>query len=206
MKNLIWKYLAKLLALPRVTQWLIDRAYRTPYMHILSPDGALIYMERYWLLNPYDRKTQKARWSWLPFSIRLHHIHRADYDLHCHDHPWDARTIILSGWYEEKRLAQGEYRERIIDACLDSVEKLTKDRTKVEASEYFRRQPGDTAALKHGEYHQITDVSEHGAVTVFITFKYQGMWGFLVNGVKVPWRTYLGLTEEQDLPDMGKKP
>ncbi|MDX0622875.1 hypothetical protein GOD54_23535 [Sinorhizobium medicae] len=196
MKKFFWKQLAKLLARPRVTNWLVQRAYKTPYMHILSPDCQQVYMERYWLLNPYDRKTQKARWSWLPFSIRLHHIHRADYDLHMHDHPWDARTIILQGWYEEKRpnpiyeTKPGAY------AHFDDEPAMI----------WFNRTPGDTAALKHGEYHQIAKVSNHGAVTVFITFKYQGMWGFLVNGVKVPWKKYLGLEEHQDLPDMGKKP
>lgn len=206
MKKLFWAIVASVVSQPLVANWLIWQAKKTPYMHILSPDGDTTYMGRWWLLNPYDRATQKARWSWLPFSIRVHHIMRADYDDHCHDHPWDARTIILKGHYEEKRLATGEARERILDACLEPHEKLTLDRSKIEASEYFTRNPGDTAALKFGEYHQITSVAPKGAMTLFITFKYQGMWGFLVNGSKVPWRDYLGLKEHQDLPDMEKKP
>jgi hypothetical protein len=34
-----------------------------------------------------------------------------------------------------------------------------------------------------------------GATTLFITGKYRGTWGFLVDGVKVPWREYLGIGE-----------
>ena len=52
---------------------------------------------------------------------------------------------------------------------------------------------GDTAALKFGEYHRIRKVDpKQGAVTLFITGRYRGTWGFLVNGEKVPYKTYLG--------------
>ena len=50
--------------------------------------------------------------------------------------------------------------------------------------------PGDTARLNHGEYHRIDQVSPGGVYTLFITSNWRGDWGFLVNGVKVPWRTY----------------
>lgn len=183
MKNLLWFLLAKLLAKPCIANWLIRRAQKTPYMHILSPSGDTVYMWRWWLFNPYNRKTNKPRWSWVPFSIRVHHIARPDYDEHCHDHPWDARTIILRGGYTEKRL-------------------LT---SKVEATEHLTRFPGDTAALEHGQYHSITEVMPGGAVTLFITWKYQGTWGYLVDGVKIYWKTYLGLADDQDLPDMKKE-
>ena len=205
MNEVFWMFLASLLAKPAIANWLIKRAQRTPYMHILSPTGDETYMWRWWLLNPYTRKTGQPRWSWLPFSVRIHHIARRDYDDHCHDHPWDARTIILKGSYEEKRLATGEQREQILDACLEPHEQLTLDRSKIVASEYFSRTPGTTAKLGHGQYHSITEVAPGGAVTLFITWKYQGVWGFLVDGVKIPWRTYLGLAEHEDLPDMKKK-
>jgi hypothetical protein len=29
--------------------------------------------------------------------------------------------------------------------------------------------------------------------TLFITWRYQGTWGFDVDGSKVPWREYLGI-------------
>jgi hypothetical protein len=34
---------------------------------------------------------------------------------------------------------------------------------------------------------------EGGAWTIFITGKYRGTWGFLVDGAKVQWRKYLGM-------------
>jgi len=38
--NLFWRLVAKLLARPAVAAWLIVRAQRTPYLHIMSADGA----------------------------------------------------------------------------------------------------------------------------------------------------------------------
>jgi hypothetical protein len=139
---------------------------RTPYTHIASRDGTQDYMRRFWLFNPYgntpEGKTAPARWSWLP-SIRLHHIMLPDDDPHLHDHPWDARTIILDGWYIEE-LPGGPLRMR--DA-------------------------GHTAALLFGQYHRIEAVSPGGVWTLFFTWKYRGTWGFDVDGVKVPYYDYL---------------
>lgn len=209
MKELIWGLVARTLAKPAIADWIIRRAKKTPYFHLASADGQDIYMERYWLLNPYDRKTNKPCFGWLPWSIRLHIIRREDQDRHQHDHPWNARTIILRGGYQEKRLAVGADRESILDQCLDSVEKLTTDRAKVEAYFVQDRKPGDTAALKFGEYHQIIQIFEGAAYTLFISGPYQGTWGFLVDGVKVPWRKYLGIPEGGDIQQAdvcGKSP
>lgn len=164
---MFWKMIAKFLSRPAVADWLILRAARTPYSNIVK-DGQL-YMERYWLFNPYPDTggsgADRPRWQF-PWSIRIHHIVLPDQDRELHDHPWDARTIILGGWYVEQRLNGTHVR-------------LT----------------GETATLKFGEYHKITDISEGGVWTMFITGPYQGTWGFLVNGVKVKWRDYLGLTK-----------
>lgn len=170
--------IAKIVARPLVAAWLIRRAQRTPYTHITSRDGTDMYMGRWWLFNPYgkgeDGRTLPARFSWLP-SIRIHHILRADDDPHLHDHPWNARTFILRGWYIEVRPfpAYHEDPENYPRTCLRW------------------RQPGDTAALKFGEYHRIVEVPVEGVWTLFVTWKYRGVWGFLVDGVKVPFREYL---------------
>ena len=100
--------------------------------------------------------------AWLP-SIRMHHILRADNERHLHDHPWNARTFILKGNYLEERQ--------------DGV--------------FVLRVPGDTATLKFGEYHRIASVSTGGVWTLFVTWRKQGTWGFLVDGQKVPHREYL---------------
>ncbi|WP_434672196.1 hypothetical protein [Pseudomonas sp. R1-15] len=188
MINLFWRIIAKVLARPAIADWLIAWAKLTPYQHIMSADGAEMYMGRWWLFNPYSRETHKPALWWCPWSFRIHHIMRPDADRDLHDHPWNARTIILRGWYTEERLELASPvdiltpRRQLFWLPDDEIRKLaTKN-----------RKPGDTAELRHGEYHRIDQVSPGGVITLFITSKWRGDWGFLVNGVKVPWRTYTG--------------
>lgn len=49
---MLMNFVARILARPTVADWLIKRAHCTPYSHIKGADGS-IYMERYWLFNPY---------------------------------------------------------------------------------------------------------------------------------------------------------
>lgn len=162
---MIWNLIAKVCAKPAVAEWFIKRAQKTPYIHIYGKDGEM-YMGRWWLFNPYPHPEEQRK-NWFPISVRIHHIRRKDDDRELHDHPWNARTIILKGGYDEVR-QDGKRRYR---------------------------HPGDTAKLRFGEYHRIRYVEPEGAWTLFITGKYRGTWGFLVNGVKVQWRTYLGINK-----------
>ncbi|MEB0192520.1 MULTISPECIES: hypothetical protein [unclassified Pseudomonas] len=182
MINLFWRLVAKLLARPAVAAWLITRAQRTPYLHIMSADDTEMYMGRWWLFNPYSRETHKPALWWCPWSFRVHHIMWHDEDRDLHDHPWNARTIILRGWYVEQRL---------LDSKAPVLLGLNVP-SGAQATEYIDRRVGDTARLNHGEYHRIDQISPGGVYTLFITSKWRGDWGFLVNGVKVPWRTYTG--------------
>lgn len=163
MRNFIWSILARLAL--RHGLALVKRAMRTPYSHITGPDGS-VYMRRFWLFNPYGKDPEgeilPPRWSWLP-SIRVHHIMRPDSDRHLHDHPWNARTIVLDGWYDEER--PGRF-------C-------------------HRRREGYTGRLLFGQYHRIDKISAGGVWTLFFTWRKRGTWGFLVDGKKVPWREYL---------------
>ena len=158
----LWWLVAKLLGRHSVLRHLIRITRSRPYTDILGADGSEIYMKRWWLFNPYEPETS-GDGRWFPISIRLHHIRRADDDRHLHDHPWNARTIILWGWYIETR----------------------------EDGRMRKRQRGDTARLRFGEYHKIETVSLGGVWTLFITGPKRGTWGFEVNGVKVPWREYI---------------
>ena len=180
----IWAAIARVLALPGVADWLIRRAMRTPYSPIVK-NGEL-YMDRFWLFNAYpdtgESGSDKPR-GLCPISIRIHHIVLPDQDRHLHDHPWNARTVILRGWYNETRL------ERPAPDA-DGNERIVHHRRS--------RIVGDTAALKFGEYHCITELADGGAWTMFITGPYRGTWGFLVDGAKVQWRKYLGIPEKED--------
>lgn len=166
--NVLWRLVAFIVSRRPIAEWLIMRSLRTPYFHLTG------YMERWWLFNRYDGNSaaqataagdgdrhRSRRWRWLP-SVRIHHILRADTADHPHDHPWNARTIILKGGYVERRHGGSP---RIMRA-------------------------GDTAPILYGHFHHIEHVTDGGVWTLFITWDYQGTWGFLVNGVKVPWREY----------------
>jgi hypothetical protein len=154
------KLLAKLLASAPVANWLIARSKRTPYLHIVK-DGRT-YMERYWVFNPYDSESRKTKRPYIALSARVHHIMQPDQDRHLHDHPWNARTFILRGWYKEVR----------------------------EDGQEILRSAGETACLNFGEYHRITEISEGGVHTLFVTGKFKGVWGFKVDGNKVPFWEY----------------
>jgi len=192
MLNIFWRIIAKVLARPAIADWLIARAKLTPYQHIISADGTEMYMGRWWLFNPYSRETHKAALWWCPWSFRIHHIMRPDEDRDLHDHPWNARTIILRGWYTEQRPAGVEWKKAVMAGMVSNPEQKWVDWVMKDACEWIKRDQGDTASLNHGEYHRIDQVSPGGVITLFITSKWRGDWGFLVNGVKVPWRTYTG--------------
>lgn len=121
------------------------------------------------------------RQEWLAPTLPLGALHRIalpDRDRDHHDHPWNARTIILKGWYLERRL----------ETSLQGWE----------VERHYRRTAGDTAAIRFGEYHSIDKLSSREEVwTLFITWKYQGTWGFLVNGSKVPYKKYLNLESKK---------
>lgn len=173
-----WSAFAWTVSRRRVADWLIRRATRTPYTHLPG------YMNRYWLLNAYGAGNYCR---WLP-SIRVHHILRRDSDSHHkHDHPWDARTVILKGYYRESRITEyghykaGPYAGRYFEVLEES-----------------HRGRGDTSPLPFGDYHSITQVPDGGAWTLFITFgRHKGTWGFLVEGVKVPWHEYMQMYPEK---------
>ena len=180
MSEFIWRAIARIVSKPRIADAIIRYAKLTPYCHLPS-DDCPTYMERYWVFNPYDRVTNKPRFSPLiPVSIRVHHIIREDFERALHDHPWNARTIILKGWYIEKRF-NPEF-ESMLPASPSNPEFVA-----------VIRRPGDTARLRFGEFHTIVQLSDDDTYTLFFSWKWRGVWGFLVDGVKVPWRKYLGV-------------
>lgn len=184
MAEFAWKIVAFIVSRRALADWLIQRAQRTPYFHLPG------YMSRWWLFNPYgggsqgeadqadDSARHSRRWPWLP-SVRIHHILREDLADHPHDHPWDARTIIIKGWYVERKFIGARGTTLLVP-----------------------RGPGDTAPILHGAYHHITTVSRGGVWTLFITWDYLGSWGFLVDGKKVPWREYEAAHQRVDSPEV----
>lgn len=158
MAEALWRALAWVVSRPWLAERIIAHAMRTPDTFLPG------YMRRWWLFNPLDRATNELRYRWCPWSIRVHHILRADLDQHLHNHPWNARTLVLLGSYVEQRE--------------DGVQYL--------------RDTGDTAAIPCETFHQITAVDERlGAVTMFFMGRKRDSWGFRVDGRVIPWRAYL---------------
>jgi hypothetical protein len=129
--------------------------------------GALVAVQ------PVPRRERRRRYrtGWrakLP-SVRIHHIRRADSDRHLHDHPWNARTIVLRGTKRSGPPAIATGRARCTGAA------------------------AATPAALFRQFHRISYVPPEGVWTLFITWPKKGTWGFLVDGVKVPWRKYLGI-------------
>ena len=156
-----WQWLARQLSRRVVFDFLFAIARRSPYKHIFDKEFRL-YMGRWWVL--------KER-AWFPWAARLHHITRPDNERHLHDHPYDFRTLILQGAYDE------------VDIF----------------GNYVPRQSGTSYARRAHEYHRIVAMGAvSGAWTLFIYRhrKVSNPWGFLVDndptGVrKVHWREYL---------------
>lgn len=166
--------LAKLLATNIVVNWIINCVPKTHYSDIRGDNGSL-YMCRWWLFNPYDAQGNR-KYQWCPWSVRLHFIRRPDRDRDLHDHPWNARTFILSGWYDEER----EWEPDAWQEIYTPPDYITR--------EVYRRKAGDTYKIKFGEFHRISRVCGHGCFTLFITGPKRGEWGFLRQGVKVLFR------------------
>lgn len=198
MRELIWRAIARIVSRPNVAAWLIARSKRTPYYPITSRDGTELYMDRHWLFNPYSKDAEgnagPARWSWLP-SVRVHHILRADDDGHMHDHPWNARTVVLRGWYREERPSEVCSDAQIMQASGFAYTSEDIGRRGagfwIGARAIFDRWPGYTGRVLFNSYHRISEVSPGGVFTLWFTWKYRGTWGFLVDGKKVPYREYL---------------
>jgi hypothetical protein len=164
MRQRFWQWLARFITgHPAIVHWLIHRAFKTPYSHIDD------YMGRWWLmprcLLTKDEHGNLFPHAWLPFSVRIHHIMRADNERDLHDHPFNYRTIILQGWYHEEDVF----------------------------GQMHVRHQGDTAAACAQTFHRIAEVPKKGVWTLFIMGPRINSWGFMVGGRKVHWRKYIGV-------------
>lgn len=153
--------------------WCIRRAMRTPYTHLFHDDGRP-YMERFWLLRLGKSRSNESGENYPWFGIRVHHIQSGDERVF-HDHPWNFATLILRGSYKET-----------VPVALDGVWRI--------ATWYHA---GSLRFVRASQWHFLSLQDDPEVIfggcawTLFITFRKRQSWGFLVNGVKVPWREYL---------------
>ena len=173
MRELLWIILARILAVPCIARYIIERAERTPYKHIHGLNGER-YMGRWWLVQ---RGTRAARWleRLTGFTcIRVHNIRQQDHDRDLHSHPFAYRTIILRGAY-----------------CEEYAWRETPDNRR---SRLFTA--GQTNATGDGAIHRISHVYSSGrpytyAWTLFFMGEKQPAWGFYTDHGYVDSDTYL---------------
>jgi hypothetical protein len=194
-----------LLSRPRIRDWIINRAMRTPDDPIYAGDNSgRVYMARYWLFNPLTKKDNGEwvrKYPLLPFSIRVHNILLPDADRHLHDHPFNARTWIMRGGYEELRAEEVDGYRSFFDEANVVGEMDIRDQYDNEQyiGVLYARPPGSTTTLAHEQFHKITRLYDpvNGAWTCFAFGDYVGPWGFLVDGVKMLHREYIAKFKQQ---------
>lgn len=157
------------------TERLLCRLF--PYRNIII-DGKL-YLRRYFLTP--------RRW---PLRLFLHRIYLPDPDRDLHDHPWDFRTIVLKGGYQEM-------------VRKDGVEYTTT---------WWRWRRGFRPA-EHT--HRILSVLPN-TWTLLLVRRARRTWGFWPSRWEtlqegrvwptqrfyfVPWREYLGTPDAPDSPE-----
>lgn len=141
-------------------------------------------------------------------GVYLHHFHRPDGDQAFHDHPWRAgASLILNGAYVEERV------EQIVEIACDGTNGADGSCFGAPVCSSIREVLTNTKLVRFWNYLTGDDFhavrSLRGDVwTLFLTRGRFQDWGFLVDGVKVPWREYLsGLDAKtgEALDALGKK-
>lgn len=149
-----------------LTDWIIRRAMRTPYVHL---DG---YMERFWFVR-IGRRGGGQSGAYPLLGARVHHILRSDDGRVFHDHPWWYLTIILRGGYWEVRPV---FVDGVASYCARTW-----------------RGPGSVLLRRAASWHRLELPPGETAWTLFCTGPKVQHWGFLVGRKKVGWREYLGV-------------
>lgn len=113
-------------------------------------DNSDIYLTRYYLL----RTTY--------FAIYIHKIYRSDADRHCHTHPWNFISIILSGSYLEHTPSRIIPRYRFLPAY----------------------RPFTFA-------HRVQLISKAVTTLIFRLGKSKDNWYFITENGNIPWKDYV---------------
>lgn len=135
--------------------------------------------------QPYLERYMLARWGKNgEHTIFLHRFLDSDSDKGIHDHPWDSKSFILTGGYNEKRLVKDNGIEKVITR---NVKPLTFN------------------IIKKDDFHQIILKPKTPAWTLFYHGPRVKHWGFqyydIIEGnkiVKSKFVPYKDLTKVED--------
>lgn len=177
--------------LSRFTNWALsknsqDKGYAGEddprWAYTIRGDDGSPYLTRVLL-----SRTRALKWfkDLTGFGIYLHHFHRPDGDQAMHSHPWNwGASLVLNGSYVEERVDQivriGEVPDREGDGRWIGFKVLTD--TKVVRFWNY---------LTKDDFHAVRSLKGDTWTLFFTGERHGGDWGFLVDGVEIPWREYL---------------
>lgn len=159
---------------------------------IITRDDGRPYLERYYLLGEpgglkyFDEGQREQRWwqkafSWLP-CVYLHRFVSSDEDPELHNHPWKAKSLILSGGYVEER--------RMPDPLLFLRTGKTDGYVVIEQTFL----PGSVNYLFSDTFHRVRLIESDCWTVIALGEKVQS-WGFwsAETGKFLPWREHAKL-------------
>lgn len=162
----------------------------------------------FWLQPNYIK-----RWHLIPRNrwrnIYLHHIVGPDGEENPHDHPWDFKSIILKGYYRERRYAFLYCPKFSKDHATCAPDWMNHTLYDVWSCEEETHHEGTTHDYKACDAHNIIDVHWNGAWTLVITKETTNEWGFFVptyfSDMYVDKIKAGHYTEERPGPDLWRK-
>lgn len=151
--------------------------------HLYDKDSGEMYMGRWSIIDKGSRASKvlgfltRGEYD----HVRLHWIRRSDGDRELHDHPFNYRTFVLEGWYDEVFIPHKVLNAQMMRTWQGSSRKMEREVLMgTERSRMMRA--GSTARAEEGQFHRIAEVSDGGVWTLFCMGKDTGKWGFLVDG------------------------
>jgi hypothetical protein len=113
------------------------------------------------------------------FALYIHRIYEHDRDIHLHTHPWNFKTVVLSGGYVEQYLGKDLF-------C--------------EPQEFTRvRRPFSYASGDRNYYHKILEITNGPVTTLFFTFGRHQPWYYSVGDTQIESEEYRRLKHEGKL-------
>jgi hypothetical protein len=193
------------------------RAARTPYYDIWDHGNCYMVRDWVWGGRSPERNTNNPNWKvegftapkssafyrWLCRHIvaRAHTILRSDQDRHLHDHPAWSISIVLAGGYWEitQPPLLAEVAKPLYRGTVETIEQgwICAPSADHEFLQVFAhmgiywRGPGAIVFRRAGDFHRLVLPKGTAAKSIWIIGPKSQHWGFLVDGVKVPWREYL---------------
>lgn len=156
--------------------------------HPCSPQTVL-YLRRFYI---WRSKWVGKNWG----DLYLHKIYRSDDDKDPHTHPWNFRTWVLWGGYEDEAWMF----DKAIGSDTSPAPYGRRRRVK-----HFDEllQMGNTRKRYRGHIHRVQLFGGPAWTLVWTTgYKYDkdgnGLWHFVTEDRLVPWRVYLGLTNNEE--------